>query len=216
MTPEVWPVRQDVYLIGITGNIATGKSTVDGMLAAKGAQVLDADQVVRDLQRKGQPAWRAIVEHFGHEVQAADGELDRAKLGQIVFGNAGALQELELLLHPAVRDEERRRILGAPPGAVLVIDAIKLYESGMGDACNTVWAVTAPAEQQLERLRRQRSMTEDAAWQRIRAQPPQEEKAALASLVIDNGGSLADTQAQVSRAWEATAAQFLADRAWRG
>src|SRR5579872_2409716 len=102
MTPEVWPSRPDVYLIGITGNIAVGKSTVDALLAGKGALVLDADQVVRDLQRRGQPAWQAIVDHFGARVVAEDGELDRAALGQIVFGDAGQLRQLELLIHPAV------------------------------------------------------------------------------------------------------------------
>ncbi|HEY8695713.1 MAG TPA: dephospho-CoA kinase [Chloroflexota bacterium] len=212
MTPESWPTRPDVYLIGITGNIATGKSTVDAMLAAKGAQVLDADRVVHELQRQGQPAWRAIVDHFGRGILAADGELDRAKLGQLVFGNADALRELELLIHPAVRDEERRRILEAMPGAVLAIDAIKLFESGMADSCNSVWAVTAPVEQQLDRLRGQRSMPAEVALQRIRAQPSQEEKAALAGVVIDNGGSLEHTQRQVDDAWKKTAAEWLEQR----
>jgi dephospho-CoA kinase len=198
-----------VYLIGITGNIATGKSTVDAMLAAKGAQVLDADQVVRDLQRQGQPVWQSIIEHFGRDVLAPDGELDRAKLGQLVFGDADALSQLELLVHPAVRDEERRRILDAPSGTVLAVDAIKLYESGMADTCNTVWAVTAPEEQQLERLQRQRSMPAELALQRIRAQPPQEEKAALAAIVIRNAGTLEDTQRQVDEAWNNTAGVWL-------
>ena len=212
MTPEAWPSRRDVYLIGITGNIATGKSTVDAMLAAKGAQVLDADRVVHELQRQGQPAWRAIVDHFGRGILAADGELDRAKLGQLVFGNVDALRELELLVHPAVRGEERRRILEAIPGTVLVIDAIKLFESGMAGDCNSVWAVTAPAEQQLDRLQRQRSMPADVALQRIRAQPSPQEKTALAAVVIDNGGALQDTQRQVDDAWHTTAAEWLKQR----
>ncbi|MFI5269523.1 MAG: dephospho-CoA kinase, partial [Chloroflexota bacterium] len=154
----------------------------------------------------------SVVEHFGRGVLAADGELDRAKLGQLVFNDPEALRQLELLVHPAVRDEERRRILDAPSGTVLVVDAIKLFESGMADSCDTVWAVTAPAEQQLERLRRQRAKPADVAWQRIRAQPPQEEKARLASVVIDNGGSLDDTQRQVDKAWQKTAATWLRER----
>lgn len=212
MTPEVWPRRPDVYLIGITGNIATGKSTVDAMLAAKGAQVLDADAVVRDLQRKGQPAWQAIVDHFGPDILTADGELDRAKLGQVVFSDPEALRDLERLIHPAVRDEERRRILEAAPGSVLVIDAIKLFESGMADACSTVWAVLAPEKQQVDRLQRQRAMPLDVARQRIAAQPPQAEKAARAGVTIDNGGRLEDTQGQVDEAWDATAGAWLRQR----
>ncbi len=212
MTPESWPKRPDVYLIGITGNIATGKSTIDGMLAAKGAHVLDADRVVHELQRKGLPTWQRIVERFGREILGADGELDRAKLGQMVFADADALRDLELIVHPAVRDEERRRILEAPAGTVLVVDAIKLFESGMADSCDTVWAITAPAEQQLERLRRQRSMADEVAWQRIRAQPPQEEKTAMADVIIDNGGSLEAAQRQVDDAWDRTAGGWLAAR----
>lgn len=212
MTPEEWPRRRDVYLIGMTGNIATGKSTVDAMLAAKGAEVLDADRVVHDLQRKGQPAWQRIVARFGQDVLTPQGELDRAKLGKIVFSDAAALQDLELIIHPAVRDEERRRILEAPSGTVLVVDAIKLFESGMAAACNTVWAVTAPAEAQLQRLQRQRGMAEDLARQRINAQLPQEEKAGRADVVIDNSGTLEQTQAQIDRAWTATAGAWLAER----
>lgn len=212
MTPEAWPKRADIYLIGITGNIATGKSTVDAMLGAKGAEVLDADQVVHELERKGEPTWQRIVERFGREILAPDGELDRARLGQLVFGDPVALRDLELIVHPAVRDEERRRILEVNPGTVLVVDAIKLFESGMADSCNSVWAVTAPPEQQLQRLQRQRAMATESAWQRIRAQPSQDEKAARADMVIDNGGSLENTQSQVERAWLETAGAWLARR----
>jgi dephospho-CoA kinase len=209
VTPEVWPKRDDIYAIGITGNIATGKSVVDAMLAAKGAQVMDADQVTRDLQRPGQPVLRAIVERFGPGVLTASGELDRAKLGQIVFSHPEALRDLELLVHPRVREEERRRLMAAEPGSVLVIDAIKLIESGMADACDSVWAVTAPFDQQLQRLQRQRGMPAELAEQRIRAQPPQELKAQRADVVISNAGSLEDTQRQVDAAWEKTAGAWL-------
>lgn len=182
------------------------------MLEAKGAEVLDADRVVHDLQRQGQPVWQAIVDRFGRKVLTAEGELDRPKLGELVFGDPQALKDLELIVHPAVRDEEKRRIREAAPGAVLAIDAIKLFESGMADACNTVWTITAPAEQQVERLKRQRAMAEDIAWQRIRAQPPQEEKAARADVVIDNSGTVEDTRRQVEAAWARTAGAWLAGR----
>jgi dephospho-CoA kinase len=201
-----------VYVIGITGNIAVGKSTVDGMLAAKGAQILDADRTVHELERKGQPAWQQIVDRFGPDVLSADGELDRPKLGQLVFGNPDALRDLELIIHPAVRQEVKRRILAAGRDSVLVLDAIKLIESGMVTACHSVWAIVASAEQQLERLRRQRGMSEELAWQRIRAQPPQDEKTALADLVLDNRGALESTQRQVDDAWQKTAGAWLEGR----
>jgi dephospho-CoA kinase len=209
VTPEVWPTRADLYLIGITGNIATGKSTVDAMLAAKGADVVDADGLVHQLQRQGEPVWQRIVKRFGREILGPDGELDRAKLGQLVFGDALALRDLELIVHPAVRAETKRRMATAPAGSVLVLDAIKLYESGMAGACNTVWAVTAPAEQRFARLQTQRAMATEVAWQRIRAQPAQEDKASRAGVVIDNGGRLEDTQRQVDEAWDATAGAWL-------
>lgn len=212
MTPDVWPKRDDVYAIGITGNIATGKSVVDAMLAAHGALVMDADQVTRDLQRPGQPVLKAIVERFGPDVLTPAGELDRARLAQIVFSDPKALQDLELLVHPAVRQEERRRLAAARPGSVLVLDAIKLIESGMAGSCDSVWAVTAPFDEQLDRLQRQRGMPAELAEQRIRAQPPQEEKIRRADIVIRNDGSLDATQRQVDEAWERTADVWLRTR----
>jgi dephospho-CoA kinase len=201
-----------VYLIGISGNIATGKSTIDAMLAAKGAQVLDADAVTRHLQRKDEPVWQRIVERFGRDILGPDGELDRAKLGQLVFADPVALRDLELIVHPVVRDEEKRRIAEAQPGSVLAIDAIKLFESGMADACNTVWVVTAAPERQLERLQRQRGLATEVAWQRIRAQPPQEDKVRRAGVVIRNDGSLDETRRQVDEAWERTVGAWLRSR----
>jgi dephospho-CoA kinase len=196
--------RDDVYLIGLTGNIGVGKSTVDAMLAAKGAAVLDADRVVHDLQRNGEPVWRGIVDRFGAAILRQDGELDRAKLGQLVFADPSALADLEAIVHPAVHEEEFRRIREAPSGSVLVLDAVKLIESGMAANCHTLWVVTAPSEQQVARLKAQRGMTEEAAWQRIQAQPPQPEKVAKADVVIDNSRDLAQTEAQVHEAWQRT------------
>jgi dephospho-CoA kinase len=213
LTPERWPKRDDIYAIGITGNIASGKSVVDAMLAAKGAEVMDADQVTRDLQRPGQPVLKAIVERFGPDVLTMEGELDRAKMGQIVFSDPEALKDLELLVHPAVREEERRRLEAARSGSVLVIDAIKLIESGMADSCDSVWAVTALFEAQMDRLQRHRGMSAELADQRIRAQPSQEEKIQRADVVIRNDGSLEDAQRQVDEAWERTAGIWLARRA---
>jgi len=180
------------------------------MLAEKRAQVMDADQVVFELERAGQPVWQAIVERFGRQVLLEDGELDRAGLGRIVFGDSQALRDLELIVHPAVRQEIRRQLADAPSGGILVLDAIKLIESGMAEACNSVWAVTAPEQQQIERLL-QRGLSSETAWQRVQAQGPQAEKVARADQVIDNSGSLARTQRQVEDAWQRTAGTFRFD-----
>lgn len=195
-------------MIGVTGNIAAGKSTVDAMLAAKGALVIDADRIVHDVERKAEPAWQAIVDRFGGDILGADGELDRAKLGHLVFGDPIALRDLELIVHPAVRLAVRRRLDEALAGSVVVIDAVKLIESGMAGACDSVWVVTAAPEQQFQRLLSQRAMATESAWQRIRAQAPQREKVAQADVVIDNGGSLGVTQHQVDAAWQRTAGTF--------
>ncbi len=205
-----FPRRTDCYIIGLTGNIATGKSTIDAMLAAKGAIVIDGDALVHQLQLKGQPVLERMVQHFGPEILTADGELDRAKLGGIVFNDAAALRELELIVHPAVGQETQRLMDEAPAGSVLVYDAIKLIEGRVADACDSVWVVTAPANLQEERLIRQRGLTPEAARGRINAQNAQEEKVQRADVVIDNSGSLEDTQRAVDEAWERTAAVWKA------
>jgi len=180
------------------------------MIAAKGASVLDADVVVHELERRGQPVWQAIVDHFGPGLLLPSGELDRAALGRLVFSDSQALADLEKLVHPAVRQEMRRRIAEEPAGRILCVDAIKLIESGMAAACDSVWVVTASAEERARRLQRDRGLNEDVAWQRIQAQTPQEEKLPLAAVVIDNNGLLAATQSQVNEAWERTVAPWLA------
>jgi len=199
---------QEPYVIGLTGNIATGKSTVSRMLADLGAQVVDADAVAHAVMRRGRPAWQDVVLAFGEEVLGPDGEIDRGKLGAIVFRDPAALQRLEGIVHPAVVEEVRAlsRRSAAP---VLVREAIKLIESGAADDCDAVWVVTSPRETQVERLMRTRGLSRAEAELRIDAQPPQEEKVARADVVIDNGGSLEETRQQVERAWRETVAPRL-------
>lgn len=188
------------YLIGLTGNIACGKSTVLNELRRLGAAVLDADAVVHQLLRPGSAVQEAVVAAFGPAVLAADGTIDRRALGVIVFADPAALARLEALVHPAVLSYTREWLAGvAVP--VAVIDAIKLFEAGIADWCDEVWVVTCPAEERARRLVVDRGMEPAAAWQRIRAQPPEEEKVARADVVIDNGGHLARTLAQVRAAW---------------
>jgi dephospho-CoA kinase len=212
-----------LYLIGLTGGIACGKSTVLAMLQERGARVIDADRVTHELQRPGEAVYEQIVAAFGVEVLAEPGgSLDRKKLGAIVFADPAALRRLEQIVHPAVHarivawlDETAsaavqrplgdqssgvgERASGEPP--VAVIDAVKLLEAGWKRVCDAVWVVTCPPEQQVARLVATRGLSQDEARTRIAAQPPQEQRAAQADVVIDNGGTLDATRAQVDAAW---------------
>jgi dephospho-CoA kinase len=190
------------YLIGLTGNIATGKSTVAKMLQDLGATVIDADALVHDLQRPGTPTYDAIVAAFGRGILDRAGEIDRKALGSIVFADAARLRVLESILHPAVAIESQRRIVAAAT-RVIVYEAIKLIEAGRADMCNAIWVVTARPEVQLDRLIRTRGLNASDAQQRIDAQPPQSEKLKYATVVIDNSGELPETQQQVRVAFEA-------------
>ncbi len=188
-------------VVGLTGNIATGKSTVAQMLARRGACIIDCDALTHESMRAGSEVHQAIVARFGDGVLAPEGEIDRAALGAIVFADPAALADLEALVHPWVLRETRRR-LAACTAPVAVIEAIKLLEAHMEADCDEVWVVTAPRAQQLARLMGRRGLSRAEAEGRIDAQPPQEAKAARADRVIENAGSLEDLEAQVSQAWE--------------
>jgi dephospho-CoA kinase len=203
-----------IYLIGLTGGIACGKSVVVDMLEELGAHTLDADAVTRRLQEPGQDVYELIVRLFGEEVlQHPDGPLDRAKIGARVFGNPQELKRLEDIVHPAVRHEvgywlsklaleHARNPANEQPRPVAVVDAIKLLESTWVDACDAIWVVTCAPEQQIERLVQRRGMDEAEARRRIDAQPPQESRLPRADVVIDNSGTLDQTRAQVAQAWQ--------------
>ncbi len=194
-------MRNTQYIIGLTGNIATGKSTVARMLEELGATIVDADALVHELQRKGTPVYEAIVAAFGAGIIDQAGEIDRKLLGALVFADPLQLQRLERIVHPAVLGESLRRISAAPT-PVVVYEAIKLIEAGRAEMCQALWVVTARAEVQLQRLMRDRHMSEAEARQRIEAQPPQSEKIRRATVVIENSGSLEETRRQVSAAWQ--------------
>jgi dephospho-CoA kinase len=190
------------YLIGLTGNIATGKSTVATMLRDLGATVIDADVLTHDLQRKGTPTYAAIVAAFGSTILSAAGEIDRRALGSIVFAEPEKLKQLEAIMHPAVAIESQRRIVEART-PIVVYEAIKLIEAGRASMCDAIWVVTAKVEVQLERLMHDRKMGEAEARTRIEAQPPQSEKLKWATVVIDNSGSIETTRQQVVAAFKA-------------
>jgi len=189
------------YIIGLTGNIATGKSVVSEMLERLGAQAIDADAIVHKLMEEGSPVWQAVAREFGEGILCRNGSINRKKLGSIVFADKAALRHLEALVHPAViaRTEE---LIESSQEPVVVVEAIKLIEAGMHRTCDALWVVTCSKEQQLARLVEQRELTEEEAHQRIEAQPPQEAKLALGDVIIDNGGSLDETWRQVKREWD--------------
>lgn len=203
-----------LYLIGLTGNIGCGKSTVGKLLQARGAAVCDADLVTRAVMQPGEPAYQAIVERFGPAILAAPGgEIDRPALGRVVFADPLALRQLEAIVHPATRIAieqwlaERERLAqadGRP--AVAVVDAIKLIESGYPAFCDAVWVVVCDEREQVRRLVESRGMARADAEQRIAAQPPQADKVVVADVVIDNSGTPEATERQVMEAWQAIVA----------
>jgi dephospho-CoA kinase len=189
------------YCIGLTGNIATGKSKVGEMLAALGAGFIDADKVAHRVMTPDGEAYDAVVAAFGDDILAPDGGIDRGKLGRIVFQDPDALACLERIVHPPVIARVNARIARSER-AVMAVEAIKLLESGVAETYDAIWVTTCPETMQIVRLMQDRDLEYDEAQQRVRAQPPQAEKIARADVVIDTSGSLADTKAQVLTAWE--------------
>lgn len=195
--------RQRAVRIGITGPIGCGKSTVAKWLGERpDVVVIDADQVAREVLDPGGPALEAVVARFGADL-VRDGELDRAALGRLVFADPAALRDLEAIVHPAVRPRILRALAESDAaGAVaVVIEAIKLVEGGLADACEDVWLVTCTPEVQLARLV-QRGTSPADAKQRIAAQGDIAGRlAAKATRVIDTSGSQEDTRAAMRQAW---------------
>lgn len=192
-------------LIGLTGSIASGKSTVTLMLRELGAPVVDADAIVHQVQQPGTPVAQAIAREFGPEVIRPDGSLDRAALGRIVFADPARRKALEGIVHPAVRERmwqeiERYRAEGRP---AVVLDIPLLYESGWDRLVDEVWVVYVDPATQRERLIARDRMTPEEADRRIAAQMDLEQKRSRAHRVIDNRGTEAETRAQVARAWAA-------------
>jgi dephospho-CoA kinase len=193
-----WPGK---YVIGLTGNIATGKSVVRKMLEHLGAYSIDADALSHRAIAKGAPGYQRVIDTFGKWIVGADGEIDRAKLGRLVFNDPEALQQLEAIVHPLV--EQAVDIMIKRAGQlVIVVEAIKLLEGKLAAGCDSIWVVVAPEAVQKTRLIQKRKMSEKDALQRIHAQPDQEIKTAAAKVVIQNSGSFEDTWKQVVAAWK--------------
>ena len=190
------------HTIGLTGNIACGKSSVARRLAEHGAAIIDADVVAHEVMRPQLSAWQAVVTEFGRGILAADGTIDRPRLRAIVFDDRAALQRLNRAVHPHVHAELLRRIGQLQPNEVAVIEAVAVVEAGTYRELDALWLVLCPPEQQIARLVRSRRLSpEDAAW-RVAAQPPAEPKIPLADVVLRNDGDLDELFAATDRAWQ--------------
>ena len=188
------------YVLGLTGNIATGKSTVGAMLARMGAEVIDADRLAHRAMEAGTHVHQRIVDRFGPAVLDEKGEIDRSELAEIVFADPIALRDLEQIVHPAVVQAASKLVLECDR-PVCVIEAIKLLEARMHEQCNAVWVVTCSRAQQVERLMRTRNLSQAEAELRVDAQPPPAAKTACADIVIDNSGGFEHLSNQVRLAW---------------
>lgn len=188
-------------IVGLTGGIASGKSTVSAMLAEMGAEIIDADRIARDVVRSGRPAHRRIVAHFGEVILLPSGEIDRKALGDIVFYDAAKKEILNAIVHPEVISACAREIAElekARPDALLVMDVPLLLEAGMHGGLSEIIVVYAPEALQRKRLMARDGVSASDADARIRAQMPIEKKRRHATIVIDNSGALSETRRQVT------------------
>ena len=186
--------------IGLTGGIGSGKSTVSALLAARGAVVIDADRIAREVVEPGTPGLAAVVESFGPEVLTADGSLDRPALAAIVFGDPEARRRLDGIVHPLVRARAAELAAAAPEGSVVVHDVPLLVETGQADSYDLVLVVEADPETRVSRLAGRGLAAEDARA-RMAAQATDEQRRAVADVVLDNSGTEAELAEQVDRFW---------------
>jgi len=202
-----------VQVVGLTGGMGAGKSTVARLLGELGAHVVDADALAREVVEPGEPALVAIVEHFGDGVLHTDGSLDRAALAAIVFGSDDARAELEAITHPAIREriaavlaEHGRAEQAEPRQRVVVLDHPLLVETGLAASLEQVVVVTAPVDLRVQRLAEGRGIDPDDARSRIATQASDEERAAAATHVVANDDDLDDLERRVRALWDALVA----------
>lgn len=187
--------------VGLTGGIASGKSTVSATLAELGAVVIDADLIAREVVARGTPGLDAVVAEFGPGVLTPEGDLDRPAMGALVFADPSARKRLEAIIHPLVHQRSAELEAAAPPGSVIVHDIPLLAEVGRGGQFDAVLVVDAPTEEQVTRMVRDRGWTREDAESRIAAQASRKDRLAIATHVIDNTGSLDDLRRRVEEAY---------------
>jgi dephospho-CoA kinase len=192
-----------VKLVALTGGIGAGKSSVSERLAARGAHIIDADAVVKELQRPGRPVFAEIVQRWGGRIVAADGSLDRAAVAELVFADRAELEALNAIVHPAVRAEMRAQADAAAAGdGVVVLDIPLLVEDGADQrGASAVIVVDCPTSIAIDRLIELRGFDRGDAEARVAAQISRERRLALADFVVDNGGDIAQLEAEVDRCW---------------
>ncbi|MCG0276500.1 MAG: dephospho-CoA kinase [Thermosediminibacteraceae bacterium] len=191
-------------VIGLTGGIASGKSTVSRMLRRKGAYIIDADEIAKEIVKAGKPAWKDIIEHFGRDILNDDGTIKRRKLANIVFSDEKKLKMLNEITHPRIVEEIKKELEACKKRKekVVVIDAALLLETGLDVLVDEVWVVAVDEKTQIERLiEREKSISYTEAMERIRAQMPLEQKLKFATRIIDNSGDVENTQNQVDKLW---------------
>ena len=199
--------RQGKYIIGITGNIATGKSLVRKMLEHKGAYTIDADGLAHQVMAPKAPAFRPVVEWFGRWIIGQDGRIDRTRLGTVAFSHPVALLTLEKITHPII-GKAIDTLIERSEHKIIVVEAIKLIDGDLADKVDTIWVVDAEPKVQLARLMQKRGLSQDEAVRRIRVQSPQREKIENATVVITNNGDVNATWAQVQAEWDKMMAQL--------
>lgn len=200
--------------VGLTGGIGSGKSEVSARLDERGAVVIDADKIAREVVQPGTPGLAAVAAEFGEEVLLPSGALDRERVGKIVFADADRLAALNAIVHPLVGERMQELMDAAPADAIVVYDVPLLAENGLAGMYDAVVVVDAPEETQLDRLTSRRGMTEEDARARMANQATREQRRAVATHVIDNSGTLDDLKSQVDALWE-TLTRQAADKTAR-
>ncbi len=195
---SAWPGK---FVIGLTGNIATGKSVVRKMLEHLGAYGIDADALGHRAIARDAPGYKPVLDTFGKWILAPDGQIDRGKLARVVFADPDALIQLEAIVHPLVR-QAIDLLVRRSSQKVIVIEAIKLLEGPLRQACDTVWVTYAQKQVQISRLTKKRGLSVAVAHQRVNSQLPQSEKVKVANTVIQNDSSFDETWQQVTKAWK--------------
>jgi dephospho-CoA kinase len=194
-----------VKTVGVTGGIGSGKSTATRFLSELGAEVIDADQVGHYTYRPGSEGWRRIVDVFGPQVVAADGTIDRKRLGAVVFSDSDSLARLNAIVHPLIHEEIRTRIRARRAAGFegpIVVEAAVLIEAGWLPLVDEVWLVVADRESVLDRVQAQRGLERSSIEARMSAQTSDDERRRHATVVIDNSGSEAALRAEIERLWQ--------------
>lgn len=193
-----------MLIIGLTGGIASGKSTVSKKLARLGADIIDADRIAREIVEPGQKAWEQIIAYFGKDILLPNGNIDRKKLGVYVFADVKKRQKLEQITHPEILARIREKINAAQLAgrSMAVLDIPLLIEVGWTDMVHQLWLVYVDRDIQIKRLMRRDKLTEEEAEQRLEAQMSLADKKKYADVIIDNSGPPEVTESQIKEAWE--------------